>query len=77
MTRNMAALSKCWSSSKKIYLYPRRLKAVGKGRQGMATVGTNGKPEQRTFIDGGVKYADEPGGGDGDDGDGEFYDGDD
>jgi len=27
----------------------------------MATVGTNGKPEQRTFIDGGVKYADEPG----------------
>ena len=54
----------------------------------MATVGTNGKPEQRTFIDGGVKYADEPGdggdgdyGGDGDDnddgGDGEGYDCDD
>ena len=50
----------------------------------MATVGTNGKPEQRTFIDGGVKYADEPGdGGDGGDGDagdggdGEGYDGDD
>ena len=48
-----------------------------KGSEGMATVGTNGKPEQRTFIDGGVKYADEPGGGDGDDGDGEGYDGDD
>ena len=69
-----------------IYLYPRRLKAVGKeregkGREGMATVGTNGKPEQRTFIDGGVKYADEPGDGDdgddGDDDDGEGYDGDD
>ena len=48
----------------------------------MATVGTNGKPEQRTFIDGGVKYADEPGDGDagdradGDDGDGQGYDGD-
>ena len=60
-----------------------------KGSEGMATVGTNGKPEQRTFIDGGVKYADEPGdsgagdGGDGDDGDdggdgdSQGYDGDD
>ena len=28
----------------------------------MATVGTDGKPEQRTFIDGTVKYADEQGG---------------
>ena len=27
----------------------------------MATVGTDGKPEQRTFIDGTVKYADEQG----------------
>ena len=55
----------------------------GKGREGMATVGTNGKPEQRTFIDGGVKYADEPGDADagddadGVDGGGEGYDGDD
>lgn len=38
----------------------------------MATVGADGKPEQRTFIDGTVKYADEQGGlgdlGDGGDG---------
>ena len=27
----------------------------------MATVGSHGKPEQRTFIDGTVKYADEQG----------------
>ena len=27
----------------------------------MATVGSHGKPEQRTFIDGSVKYADEQG----------------
>ena len=39
----------------------------------MATVGTDGKPEQRTFIDGTVKYADEQGD-PGDLGDGGDYD---
>ena len=35
----------------------------------MATVGSHGKPEQRTFIDGSVKYADEQGDDDDDDDD--------
>ena len=35
----------------------------------MATVGSPGKPEQRTFIDGTVKYADEQGDVEGDDDD--------